>query len=84
MNPRALLVGETGLEPATSAMSKQCSNQLSYPPGRAHYTIAPMGCPAGTRGAARWICLRLQRRYTGIGNLDQRALNAEKTALIWA
>ena len=27
-------VGETGLEPATSAMSKQCSNQLSYPPGR--------------------------------------------------
>jgi hypothetical protein len=25
-------VGETGLEPATSAMSKQCSNQLSYPP----------------------------------------------------
>ncbi len=29
------LVGETGLEPATSAMSKQCSNQLSYPPERA-------------------------------------------------
>jgi hypothetical protein len=28
-----LHVGETGLEPATSAMSKQCSNQLSYPPG---------------------------------------------------
>lgn len=25
-------VGEIGLEPTTSAMSKQCSNQLSYPP----------------------------------------------------
>jgi hypothetical protein len=25
-------VGETGLEPATFAMSTQCSNQLSYPP----------------------------------------------------
>ena len=30
----SFLVGETGLEPATSAMSKQCSNQLSYPPVR--------------------------------------------------
>jgi hypothetical protein len=29
-------VGETGLEPATSAMSKQCSNQLSYPPKKDH------------------------------------------------
>ena len=29
---QGLFVGETGLEPATSAMSKQCSNQLSYPP----------------------------------------------------
>ena len=27
-------VGEIGLEPTTSAMSKQCSNQLSYPPER--------------------------------------------------
>ena len=26
------LVGETGLEPATFAMSTRCSNQLSYPP----------------------------------------------------
>src|SRR5512141_2288278 len=37
--PRAMgpfVVGETGLEPATSAMSTQCSNQLSYPPGQAH------------------------------------------------
>jgi hypothetical protein len=33
----SLSVGETGLEPATSAMSKQCSNQLSYPPGDPHY-----------------------------------------------
>jgi hypothetical protein len=31
-----LQVGETGLEPATSAMSTQCSNQLSYPPNQAH------------------------------------------------
>ena len=30
---RGFRVGETGLEPATSAMSTQCSNQLSYPPG---------------------------------------------------
>ena len=36
--PRAWPMGETGLEPATSAMSKQCSNQLSYPPGKTHYT----------------------------------------------
>ena len=28
-----LSVGGIGLEPTTSAMSKQCSNQLSYPPG---------------------------------------------------
>ena len=27
-----ICVGEIGLEPTTSAMSKQCSNQLSYPP----------------------------------------------------
>ena len=27
-----LSVGGIGLEPTTSAMSKQCSNQLSYPP----------------------------------------------------
>jgi hypothetical protein len=27
-------VGGTGLEPATSAMSTQCSNQLSYPPNK--------------------------------------------------
>jgi hypothetical protein len=29
-------VGGIGLEPTTSAMSKQCSNQLSYPPEQAH------------------------------------------------
>jgi hypothetical protein len=33
---KAFCVGETGLEPATSAMSTQCSNQLSYPPEQAH------------------------------------------------
>lgn len=27
-------MGETGLEPATFAMSTRCSNQLSYPPGQ--------------------------------------------------
>jgi hypothetical protein len=31
----SIQVGETGLEPATSAMSTQCSNQLSYPPDQA-------------------------------------------------
>jgi hypothetical protein len=30
-------VGGIGLEPTTSAMSKQCSNQLSYPPGTGAY-----------------------------------------------
>ena len=29
-------MGETGLEPATFAMSTRCSNQLSYPPKQAH------------------------------------------------
>ena len=32
------LVGGIGLEPTTSAMSTQCSNQLSYPPERTNYT----------------------------------------------
>ena len=32
-----LLVGGIGLEPTTSAMSKQCSNQLSYPPQAGAY-----------------------------------------------
>jgi hypothetical protein len=30
----SICVGGIGLEPTTSAMSKQCSNQLSYPPRR--------------------------------------------------
>ena len=42
-------MGEIGLEPTTSAMSKQCSNQLSYPPegltlyrGQAILAIQPL------------------------------------------
>jgi hypothetical protein len=32
-----MTVGGIGLEPTTSAMSKQCSNQLSYPPRAGAY-----------------------------------------------
>jgi hypothetical protein len=47
----SLDVGETGLEPATSAMSKQCSNQLSYPPGHRGIIARPAGSGNGNGGA---------------------------------
>ena len=46
-------VGETGLEPATSAMSKQCSNQLSYPPESAHYITGSQPRSSGAVNAPR-------------------------------
>src|SRR5438067_585742 len=41
------MVGLVGLEPTTPALSRRCSNQLSYRP-------EPVACEPGLRPARRW------------------------------
>ena len=72
-------VGETGLEPATFAMSTRCSNQLSYPPEQAHIITR-----VGKIDNALPISLLLQFVYhqgyiilerTSLGEISQRLQN---------
>ena len=44
--PGALLVGLVGVEPTTPALSRRCSNQLSYRPVRQHNKAQPISVDA--------------------------------------
>ena len=48
LQPRGILVGLDGFEPSTPALSRRCSNQLSYRPGVSSVvaldSMQPIGC----------------------------------------
>jgi hypothetical protein len=59
-------VGGIGLEPTTSAMSKQCSNQLSYPPEEPTDIITRVDGFGNTDFATRNLLLHLVHHQSDV------------------
>ena len=61
LQPRGILVGLDGFEPSTPALSRRCSNQLSYRPGvfslHVCLLVQPIGCGYSSCGSARAVAV---------------------------
>ena len=55
------MVGLVGLEPTTPALSRRCSNQLSYRPESVAWLVKALPCVAGDTLPTTDKCERLQQ-----------------------